>query len=94
MTQPQRQWVATGDEQEIDAGALDNRVPEYDPRTGDHLWIVATMYRVVPQHWRDRTHTPTLDRENLLSITRPCCFYCEQAYSARLASRRCRGGPR
>lgn len=90
----QREWVSTGDKQLIEQGTMLDRTPDYDPRTGDHLWIVITMYRVVPDQWQDTTHTPTLDRENLLTVTVPGCFYCEQPWTALLATRRCKGEPR
>jgi len=94
MTHVERQWIATGEQQRVDPDMLVDRLPDYDPRTGDHLWMIVTSYRVVPEQWQDRTHTPMLDRENLLSITVPCCYYCEQAWTKRLASRRCPGEPR
>lgn len=91
MTQPERQIVATGHQQHIDPSILVDRIPDFDPRTGDHLWMVATVYRVVPQQWTDPTHTPTLDAENLLSMVGPGCYHCGQPYSPRLATRRCAG---
>ena len=93
MTAPQRAWVATGDTQRVDPGMLVNRLPDFDPRSGAHLWMVSSGYRVVPEQWRDRNHTPTLDHENLLTITVPFCWHCEQGYTPRLASRRCKGDP-
>jgi hypothetical protein len=88
---PQREWVATGEQQRVDQTALVDRMPDFNPRTGDHLWMVATCYRVVPEQWQDATHTPMLDSENLLSITVPGCYHCEKPWSPRLASRRCVG---
>lgn len=88
-----RKWVSEGQKQLLESAAFD-KTPEYDVRTGDHLWIVATMYRVTPENWGDKTHTPMLDSENLLTIQGPGCFYCEQPWSPLLASRRCKGDPR
>jgi len=94
MTQPDRQWTARGgDRQRVDPGMLVNRLPDYDPRSGAHLWVVANCYRVTPERWEDRTHEPTLDAENLLSITVPFCYYCEQPWTSRLTHRRCPGEP-
>lgn len=93
MVTQRRQWATTGDQQLIDAGLLAHRLPDFDPRTGDHCWIVITCYRVIPEQWQDRTHTPMLDGENLLSITVPACYHCEQAWTATLATRRCKGRP-
>jgi hypothetical protein len=91
MSKPERAWGSTGHQQEI-PGAID-RIPDFDPRTGDHLWSVATMYRVQPATWLDKAVTPHLDMENLLTVQGPFCFYCEQPYSQRLATRRCKGRP-
>ena len=87
----EREWVNTGDQVLVE-NPPDN-IPDYDPRSGAHLWAVFTMYRVDPAQWSDPTHTPMLDRENLLTVQGPGCFYCEQVYSPRVASRRCKGQP-
>jgi hypothetical protein len=81
-----REWRASENLQRID-GFVD-RVPEFNPRSADHLWTYLTMYRTDPTN-----ELPMLDRENLLSIVGPCCFYCERGYSPLLASRRCKGKP-
>jgi len=94
MTVPQRAWRNTGDGQLIDPTTVVDKVPDFDPRTGDHLWTVITMYRVNPDQWQDATHTPMLDRENLLTITVPGCYYCEKPWTKLLATRRCKGDPR
>jgi hypothetical protein len=91
MTAQERAWQSTGFSQHA-PGDVD-RIPEFDSRTGDHLWIVITSYRVNPALMSDPTHTPMLDTENLVSVTGPGCFYCEQPYSPRLGSRRCKGRP-
>lgn len=63
-----------------------DRVPDFDPRTGAHLWTVVSMFR-----WNPGTESPMLDMENLLTIQGPGCFYCGQPYTAHIAKRRCRG---
>ena len=88
-----RQWKTTGHQQLVDPATHIDRIPDFDPRTGDHLWIVITSYEVVPQQWKDPTHTPMLDTENLLSIVGPACYHCEQAWTPLLATRRCKGRP-
>lgn len=83
-----REWVGTN--QSIRLPPQIDRVPEFDPRSGDHLWAIGTMYR-----WGGPTvERPTLDAENMLLLTGPGCFYCEQLWSERLAVRRCPGQPR
>jgi hypothetical protein len=85
-----RQIVPTG--QHIQVDPVD-RIPDYDPRAGNHLWSMTGLWQVDPQQWSsgDASITPFLDHENLLSIAGPGCFYCEQVYTPLLASRR-RGG--
>lgn len=89
--QPERRWTGAG-QYAVDGAQLD-RTPEFDPRTGEHLWIWIVVFRAQPQLIGDPTHTPILDMENLLSVSGPGCLYCEQDYSARLAARRCKGRP-
>ncbi len=73
------EWVST-------PGDVD-RIPPFDPRSGDHLWIIMSTYR-----WGGPdVERSTLDTENLLSIMGPVCYYCEQPWTARLATRRCPG---
>jgi hypothetical protein len=86
---PPRAWAGTGQSVRVDEFA--DRLPAFDPRTGDHLWIVSTTYRVDPAQWADPTHTPILDTENLLLVSPPGCWHCEQLYTPQLAKRRCRG---
>lgn len=83
-----REWVSTGSTRIVPAGL--NKVPAYDPRSGDHLWTIVTMYRWGGPH----VERPTLDTENLLTVTPPGCYFCEQVYTERLATRRCPGDPR
>lgn len=79
-------WESLGEHQEV-PGDVD-RVPPFDPRTGDHLWIITTMYR-----WGGPDiEQPTLDAENLLLVVGPGCYYCEQVWTPLLATRRCKGG--
>lgn len=91
MTQ-ERQWQSTGQRVEVD-GQVD-RIPPYDPRSGQHLWVWLMAFRANPALMDDPTHTPMLDRETLLSIKGPGCYYCEQPYTPRLLRRRCPGDPR
>lgn len=88
---PDRAWESTGHQQEIPVTV--DRIPDFDPRTGDHLWCVATMYHVQPAMWTDKAVTPHLDMENLLTVQGPFCFHCEEPYTRRLATRRCKGRP-
>lgn len=80
-------WASTGFVHEVPTGI--DRVPPFDPRSGDHLWVICTAYR-----WGGPTvETPHLDMESLLSISGPGCYYCEREYTPLLAARRCPGRP-
>lgn len=98
-SEPRGEWRSTGhavrvdiDSPEFDLAAfLLDRIPPYDPRSGEHLWSWAVLYRAAPDKLGDPTHTPILDMENLLSVAGPGCYYCEAVYTPLLASRRCPG---
>jgi len=89
MKEPQREWQGTNTHQYVNA--FTPRIPEYDKRSGNHLWTIITMYRVDPLKFSDPTATPMLDMENLLTVMGPGCYYCEQLYTPLLAMRRCKG---
>jgi hypothetical protein len=94
MSRPsRRRIVSTGVQVRVDP--LD-RIPAYDPRSGEHLWIVTGAWKVNPEQWHspDPNVTPLLDSENLLSVAGPGCYWCEAYYSPTLATRRCPGEPR
>lgn len=65
-----------------------DRVPDFDPRTGEHLWTWGVLFRATPG-----VEEPMLDAENLLRIAGIGCYYCERVYGERLAQRRCPGRP-
>lgn len=84
----ERAWRGTGQTQYVDPSDY-NRTPEFDPRTGDHLWIILSTYR-----WGGPTvERPTLDTENLLAVVGPGCYFCEQRWTEHLSKRRCKGRP-
>jgi hypothetical protein len=62
-------------------------MPRPDAKPGEHLWIVASFYRVNPSAGGDYH----LDTENLMTIEGPTCFHCELSPSA--AAKRCPGDP-
>lgn len=53
----------------------------------EHLWTLITMFSVNPEDMEDWN----LDRENLISVTPPGCYICEQPYSPGIAMMKCRG---
>lgn len=89
-----RQLRSTGRQLQVD-NAFQRPLPEYDPRSGNHLWMVSTVFRVNPEHWTEEsTEIPLLDPENLITAIGPGCLFCERPYSKLLATRRCTGEPR
>ena len=69
-----------------------NKIPGFDPRTGEHYWITIALY-----HHRDiekviATADPVdLDKENHVSVGATGCYYCEEPFRPQLLRRRCRG---
>lgn len=86
---------STGFRQEA-AGAID-RIPPFDPRTGDHYWILPVTYQIIdPARWYDASQpdeSRLLDVENVVLVAGIGCWHCEEIYTPRLASRRCKGRP-
>lgn len=70
-----------------------DRIPPYDPRSGDHFWIIPVAFRTDPSTW-DPSSPVHLDMENLVFASGAGCYYCEQPYEPRLLRRRCPGEPR
>lgn len=73
-------------------GAID-KIPDYDPRSGNHLWTMHTMYKCDPEKMFNEKEKTFFDHESLLLVVGPGCYYCEQAYSPQLLHRRCKGNP-
>jgi hypothetical protein len=69
-----------------------DRIPPFDPRSGNHYWIIPVCFATDPTKWSagEQVH---LDMENLVMVSGAGCYYCEQPYSRRLATRRCKGRP-
>lgn len=88
---PGREVTSTGFTQRA-TGHVD-RIPAFDPRTGDHLWLFTMSYSVDPELLADPNHTPMFDLENLVQTAGPWCYYCEQPYRPALRHRRCKGRP-
>jgi hypothetical protein len=65
-------------------------VPAFDPRTGNHLWVMVGMWRVDPEKAVSGEQM-LLDTENLINVNGPGCYYCEKPYNHPLASKRCKG---
>lgn len=67
-----------------------DRIPEFDPRTGDHLWVMVATWKFDPEKAK-AGETGLLDHENMLGLGGPGCYFCEKPYSEPLKLRRCKG---
>ena len=56
-------------------------------RPGAHLWVYVAAWAAPDP----RASETILNAENLLSLTGPGCYKCEQPFSNRLARKPCRG---
>lgn len=71
-----------------------DRLPEYDPKTREHCWIMICVYRFDPAKAEDPSYGPMIfDSANLLSAGKVGCFFCEEGYEKRLTFRPCPGDP-
>ncbi len=68
-------------------GTGHDNMPPFD---GNHLWIVTAGWRVNPATFT-AGKSVDLDTENLLMVSSPGCFWCEEEWSFVLASKRCKG---
>lgn len=66
-----------------------DKVPDFDPRSGDHYWVFTTMYKVDPEKMMEGEEL--LDMKNLVLTVGPGCFHCEEIYTPYIAKRHCRG---
>lgn len=78
----------TGQFSDVDADpAVFGRRLELLDQPGAHLWVYVAAWATS----NPRATEAQLDSENLVSLTGPGCFKCEQPFSNRLARRPCRG---
>jgi hypothetical protein len=79
--------ASTGFTERIDN--FEDKIPEFDPRSGDHFWIVITTYKVDPNNFL--AGESLLDHESLVGVSVPGCYFCEEVYTPRMLHRRCIG---
>lgn len=84
-----RRWATTDTTEEIPPEV--DKIPDFDPRTGNHLWLMHAAFKVDPSTWTGDTK-PHLNAESLMALAGPGCFYCEQPYSL-VKHSRCKGNP-
>jgi hypothetical protein len=69
-------------------------MPEYDPVTGEHAWMVCATFAVAdPAAVDDGTRSMTLSGDSIRSLSPVFCYHCENAYTALLAEAPCDGEP-
>jgi len=68
-----------------------DKIPPYDPRSGNHFWIMITSFKCDPKLAMEGN--VFMDHETLVNITGPVCFYCELPYTETIYHRRCKGEP-
>jgi hypothetical protein len=74
----------------MEVPAMYSRVPVFDPGKREHFWVVQLTYHLVADAIRP-DHVPLLDRENLVNVSPPMCWYCEREHSRKLAALPCPG---
>lgn len=84
------QFTSTGHSEFIEEAP--DKIPDFDPRSGDHLWISTAVYKVNPEKMLTG-ESSIMDHEVLLAIVGPGCYYCEQVYSPLIARCKCKGHP-
>lgn len=65
---------------------------EVEVTPGEHLWVVLAGWRVNPATFRP-DQPVHLDTENLVHISSPGCYVCEEPWSWAVASKPCPGEP-
>lgn len=86
--------TSTGIEVEV-SGDQFTKIWERDPLADvgptDHVWALFAMFRVdINTVFDGQSH---LDTENLVTISGPGCYRCEQTYTAAIAAAPCPGEP-
>lgn len=54
---------------------------------GKHMWVIVSMHSVRPRENGEYI----LDKENLLVIDGPVCYWCEKRWSTNLEDQPCKG---
>lgn len=68
------------------------KIPEFDPRSGNHFWLTYAGYAVDPSTWAHGEQA-VLSEETLVMLSGPACWYCNAPYDRRHPTRRCKGKP-
>ena len=70
--------------------STENKIPDFDTRTGDHFWSVMVAFAIRdPEKMIREGEQALLDHENIVQVTPIACMYCAVAYSPRTKLRRC-----
>lgn len=60
-------------------------------KPGEHIWALFAMFRINPEKMADGP--ALMDTENLITVSGPGCYVCEQVYTKEIAAKRCPGDP-
>jgi len=60
-------------------------------RPGAHVWVMLGAWQIPDPSAITSRETFTLDHENLINLSGPGCYKCEQEYSPELAASPCTG---
>ena len=83
--------TSTGFTERIDN--VEDKFPEFDPRSGNHFWIMTGAWKCDPKAILANKEPALLDHENLLGVLGPGCWFCQKEYNPTEAMRRCTGPP-
>jgi hypothetical protein len=86
----ERRWSTTDVVEEIPSEI--DKIPDFDARSGNHLWLMHAAFKVDPATWSKHGPSPRLDSHALVALAGPGCFYCEQPYQL-VKHSRCKGRP-
>jgi hypothetical protein len=83
-----RDPVDTGVRYEV-PGTL-NRIPPFDPASGEHFWVMPVMYHVGPDAIGEDGRL-NCDMHSIALVNAVGCYYCEELCTAGVMRRRCKG---
>lgn len=64
---------------------------ENSDQPGAHVWVMVGAWRIPDPAAITSLQTFTLDHENMINLSGPGCFKCEQEYTPALAAAPCSG---
>lgn len=68
-------------------------MPDWDPDNPQHLWVLLLALQVQPDQWDPKVPV-ILANNQLMNVSGPGCWHCEEPWGVEVASRPCPGDPR